>query len=598
MRVLLIERMGKGDWLGKIVGTGTEKAQVEACHASEDLLLSAISDPWPIFEFVLGQAQKPLADKTETLASLEKIDPERRPLFAYFMADAIAAGHDVRHFDADRLLDQVIARGRENYWRPAGATAREERLLALATMARGLPVGALASVTEKLLPAWDVDRHPVVFLAMTGRDSGENIAPLEPDIVGEHFTLACLAQTNLSNDDRARFCELAWHLNSLGMAQFMLLSHHDLKDHAMLRWVRKLPPSRGMPRFDWAKASVDLMIDLGSRDPAAARALLDDMRGVAQERGEAALWQLWATAAVNLTADLGSRNPDAARALLDDMRGVAQARGEAALWEQWARAAANLMVDLRSRDPDAARALLDDMRDVAQARGEAALWELWARAAFNLMADLGSRDPDAARALLDDMRGVAQERGEAALWKPWARAAANLMVDLRSRDPDAARALLDDMRGVAQERGEAALWEQWATAAANLMVDLGSRDPAAARALLDDMRGVAQARGEAALWKPWAGAAANLMDDLRSRDPDAARTLLDDMRGVAQARGEAALWEQWARAAANLMVDLRSRDPDRGARVAGRHARRGASAWRGRPVGAVGQGRRQSDGRP
>ena len=69
--------------------------------------------------------------------------------------------------------------------------------------------------------------------------------------------------------------------------------------------------------------------------------------------------------------DLRSRDPDAARALLDDMRGVAQERGEAALWEPWATAAANLMVDLRSRDPAAARALLDDMRGVAQARGEA-----------------------------------------------------------------------------------------------------------------------------------------------------------------------------------------------------------------------------------
>ena len=64
--------------------------------------------------------------------------------------------------------------------------------------------------------------------------------------------------------------------------------------------------------------------------------------------------------------ELRSRDPVAARALLDDMRGVAQARGEAALWELWARAAVNLMADLRSRDPDAARALLDDMRRSAQ----------------------------------------------------------------------------------------------------------------------------------------------------------------------------------------------------------------------------------------
>jgi len=54
-----------------------------------------------------------LPNKTETLVTLENIDPERRPLFAYFMADAIAAGHDVRDFDAEHLLEDVIRRARE-----------------------------------------------------------------------------------------------------------------------------------------------------------------------------------------------------------------------------------------------------------------------------------------------------------------------------------------------------------------------------------------------------------------------------------------------------------------------------------------------------
>ena len=252
---------------------------------------------------------------------------------------------------------------------------------------------------------------------MTGRDCGERIAPLEPDIVGEHFALSRLAQSNLSNADRARPCGLAWRLNPPGMAQFMLRAHRDLPDHAMLRWMRKLPPSEGMPQFLWAMASVGLMVDLPSRDPDAARALLNEMRAVAQEQGEPALWEQWAKAAFNLIYDLSSRDPDAARALLNEMRAVAQERGEPALWEQWAKAAFNLIYDLSSRDPDAARALLNEMRAVAQERGEPALWEEWATAATNLIYDLRSRDPDAARALLNEMRAVAQERGEPALWE-------------------------------------------------------------------------------------------------------------------------------------------------------------------------------------
>ena len=558
VRILLVERTGEGDWLDKIVGVGTTKAQVNA-DRTPDLRLATISDPWPIFEFVFSQAKKPLPDKAETLAALGQIDRERRPLFAYFIADALVAGHDIRHFDADRLLDQVIDRDRQAYWKPAGATAKEERLLALATMVEGLSVSMLAEITEKLLPSWDVDRHPAIFFAMTGRESGENIASLEPDIVGEHFALACLARSNLSNEDRARFCGLAWRINPLSMAQFMLLAHRDLGGHAMLGWVRKPPLSEGLPQRIWSMAAVDLTIDLRSRYPAAARALLNDMRGVAAQRDEATLWELWTNAAFNLGNDLGSRDSAAARALLDDIRAVAARRDEATIWGKWADAAFNLTRELGSPDPAAARALLNDMRGVAAQRDKAPLWELWTKAASNLTIDLP--DPAAARALLDDIRGVAARRDEATLWELWAETTANLTFDLRSPDPAAAWALLDDIRGAAAQRDEALLWELWAAAAVNLTSDPGSCDPAAARALLDDMRGVAAQRDEAPFWELWAKVAYNLTSDLGSRDPVAARALLDDMRGLAAQRGEFTLWEVWAEAGLNLAIHLGSRDP-------------------------------------
>jgi hypothetical protein len=290
VRVLLVERTGEGKWLDKIVGVGTTEAQVNAAHASKDLPLATIDDPWPIIKFVLDQAKKPAPDKTERLAALDQIDPERRPLYAYFMADAIARGDDIRHFDAARLHDQVIKVDREKYREPAGAKPEDERLLAIATMAGGLPISALDDVTEKFLPSWNLDRHPAIFRAMTGRASGENIAPLEPEIVGEHFALECLNNEDLSDPTRVRLCELAWRLDPLSMAQFMLRAHHDLPDHPMLHWVRKLPPSEGPPREFWTIAAADLMTELQSHDPDAARALLDDMRSVAEAPNAALVW--------------------------------------------------------------------------------------------------------------------------------------------------------------------------------------------------------------------------------------------------------------------------------------------------------------------
>ena len=571
VRVLLVERISEGVWLEKILeGDETKKKQLELARAP-NLPLTTINDPWPIFEFVLKQIGKPLPDKAKTLATLAEIDSERRPLFAYFQADLIARGVDIRHVDAAGLLDQVIKHGRESYWKPAGALPKDERLLAIATMAGGLPVSAVKGVKDELLPSWDIDHHPKVFLAMTGRKSGQAIAPLAPDIVGEHFALACLKQDELSDEDRARFCDLAWRLSPLGMAQFMLRAHHDLPAHPMLHWVRKSPASEGgsqrqePPLWEqWARGAHNLMNEFLSSNPVAAQALLKDMRGVADKREEASLWEWWASAAFKLTNDLGPCEPVAARALLDDMRDVAASRDEALLWKQWAIAAHNLILDLRSRDPVAARALLDDMRGVAATRDEAALWDLWVKAAAaTLSVDLQSRDPVAARTLLDDMHDVAAARDEALLWEPWAIAAHNMILDLRSRDRVAALALLNDMCGVAAARDEAALWDLWVKAAA---ATLQSPDVAAACALLDDMRGVAAARDETFLWEPWTKAAFSLTDALRSHDAVAARTLLDKMRDVADTHDETALWEWWAKAAVNLTIgalanDPKSRDP-------------------------------------
>ena len=243
VRVLLVERTSEGEWLKKILWEMKRKEATRFSRAP-NLLLTTIDDPWPIFEFVLKQSGKPLPDKAETLAALDKIDSERRPLFAYFVADAIARGVDIRDFDAPACSSRSSSTV-ANVLEAGRSEPKDERLLAIATMAGGLPVSAVKGVKDELLPSWDIDHHPKVFLAMTGRKSGQDIAPLGPDIVGEHFALACLAQEELSDEDRARLCELAWRLNPLGMAQFMLRAHHDLPANTMLNWVRKSPTSEG-----------------------------------------------------------------------------------------------------------------------------------------------------------------------------------------------------------------------------------------------------------------------------------------------------------------------------------------------------------------
>ena len=208
------------------------------------------SRPFPIlgliFKFVLEQAEKPLPDRTETLAAFEKIDPERRPLFAYFMADAIKAGRDVRQFDAARLLDDVINRARDKFWKPAGATGKEERLLALATMTRGLPVRTVDDLKEKLLPSWDVDLHPAAFLAMTGRELGETISDLSSQISSASISRSpasrnpssLIATAPVFARSRGASARLAWR-NSC------FLPTATCRNHAMLPFVPQIAALQG-----------------------------------------------------------------------------------------------------------------------------------------------------------------------------------------------------------------------------------------------------------------------------------------------------------------------------------------------------------------
>ena len=439
VRVILLERTSGGPWLDAIISADP---RVKAARAL-DLPMKAVPDPWPFFEHVLYAANKQLPDKTTTLTALGEMDPERRPLFAHFLADAIAAGRDVHELDAGRLLEDVIDRAREKFWRPLfddtkegdQRLARDELLLALATIAGGLPVEKIAALPKEFAFDWSLYRHPALFSAMTGLAAGDRVPPLLPDIVGEHFALTRLADPALSDSMRAKLFDVAWAMNPLSTAQFSVRAHRDLPASPMLSWLRRPPAAPDFARLLWSRAGVYLMADLPARDLAAACALLDEMRAVAEKSDKAPLWEEWAKAATNLMVHLGGHDPGAARTLLDDMRAVAGKRDEAGLWEPWVKAAANLMIPLRGRDPEAAHSLLDGMRAVAEKRDEAALWEWWAGAAFNFLNELRKRDPSAARSLLDDMRAVAEKRDEAALWEPWAKAATNLIVHLCGQDP-------------------------------------------------------------------------------------------------------------------------------------------------------------------
>ncbi len=529
VRIVLLERTGSGDWLDKVVGTGTTKARVNAAHAGTDLALNTIDDCWPIFEYVLNKASKPLPDKADTLANFAQIDIERRPLFAYFMADAIARGDDVRHFDAAQLLDLVIDRNRKAFWQPAGATAKDERLLALATMTNGISVAVIRGLAETLLPKWDVDTHPAIFGAMTGRPAGERVHSMEPDIVGEHFALSILESANLSEADRARLCDLAWRLEPFNMAQFSERAHRDLPTNPMLLWLRSLPTTRGLPQLGWAVTSANLLYKFGVADSAVALELLGNMRDAAEEYDDAGLWSLWAKGAVNVLSYLAAANIASAQMLNRLMHVTARMRNEESLWEAWAQGAYNVFGELCRADMQAAMQLLDQLREAAGIRKEAVLWELWARSAVQLLADVGVADLAVGQMLLDDLFAITNERGESKLWVQLAKGAANFLRSLSAVDCELARKLLIDLRAIAVARNDPIFWEAWARGVMNMFDNQVFADLEIARALLDDLREIARGRDERALLLPWVCAAFFLVKFTYKLSPDSAMSLMRDI---------------------------------------------------------------------
>jgi len=277
-RLILLEQTSGGDWLDRIIDADARTLLARA----PDLPLQAVSDPWPFFEHVLGEAKKPVPEKTATLAALAEIDKERRPLFAHFMADALAEGRDIRSFDAPRLVQDVISRARAKFWRPQGASAKEERLLALATICGGLPTTAIVTLPPAL--DWDVDRHPAIFTTMTGSPVGDIVPPLQPDIVGEHFALAFVSNAIPSQTVRRKLLEAAWEVNPFGTAQFSLRAHRNLPSSPSLAWLKKAPQGALAERI-WAIAGVNLVVDLSARDRAdAARSDARDRRQAERAR--------------------------------------------------------------------------------------------------------------------------------------------------------------------------------------------------------------------------------------------------------------------------------------------------------------------------
>lgn len=192
VRLLLLERQ-PGPWYDRILHHGqTAGLRIEAAAFDRPIELIAPDDVWPIIDFIVDGRVADL-DPDTALPLLETIDPHMRPLYAAFMADALARGENPRGWDRRALVENVLAHERKNYWSPAGVTPKDLNLVAVATMTAGYPLDWLdahgSETDSAFLPRVSETAFQHRLSAIYGYDVVEAVPPMEPDILGEVFVL-------------------------------------------------------------------------------------------------------------------------------------------------------------------------------------------------------------------------------------------------------------------------------------------------------------------------------------------------------------------------------------------------------------------------
>ncbi|WP_148289340.1 hypothetical protein [Fibrella aestuarina] len=207
VRVLLLERETREDWWA---GFENDPAIHQSRYGGIDhplLDLPPFDDEriWNIITEVYQKEGKgPLhADKDETLAKLADLDPERRPLFAFLVGLALAADGDIRHWNVEQLLTNLLKRYEDKFWKKHPSYQHNgqahKNLLMLATLARGIPaekIDDLYATAIAGLPE-QIDSDLYERMATVVRDavnSPVEYAGLQPDLVGEYFVLKQLTE--------------------------------------------------------------------------------------------------------------------------------------------------------------------------------------------------------------------------------------------------------------------------------------------------------------------------------------------------------------------------------------------------------------------
>jgi len=305
VRLLLLERDAAGEWHNRIFPTGGDTAAIRQhgfLPAGVDMKAHAADRGWPLPpvapDAIIAIMQQRFAalgvaaPAPETLIrAVRAVDPREiktdqgiiplpRPLFAVAVAELLAAalkdGRDLETAlgevaDRDTVLETIISRTRDQRWKHQ-AQGQEltlhENLLALGSFGLGrmrydgLEGEELTPLLARApLPGFGLrDPYPLnqdLARDMGGDNADQTLPALEPDILGEFFTLSLfqyLTQRK-KEKDRQTLIDLAFAIGGDDAGVFILRCLRDFPDR--LRSLNFL-----MPSADTGLAGVQLFAGL------------------------------------------------------------------------------------------------------------------------------------------------------------------------------------------------------------------------------------------------------------------------------------------------------------------------------------------------
>lgn len=204
VRLLLLERAADQPWYETtLTGPSDERPAVEASRHDAPLALPDYDaeQAWAMAEgyisavAALAGIRAATVEKDTFLTHARDADPAFRPLTVLLLADGPAHGLALGSgtpASLGTLLEDHLHRLETRFW--GDVDEQHRTLLCAATLFRGLPVSLLAKPwpdLEQDLP-YGRDYDPAQYRRLSGTESREVLAPLQPDLLGEYYVLETL----------------------------------------------------------------------------------------------------------------------------------------------------------------------------------------------------------------------------------------------------------------------------------------------------------------------------------------------------------------------------------------------------------------------